>query len=100
MYVREASAVLVVAGIVISALAAGVSYSAETSFVHGEADKWVEALAEARSVQRVMAQAIVALSLSVAALGAYIIKLLSGVIRENTSELRMCRERREHSHTG
>jgi len=58
-------------------------------------DKWVEALAEARSVQKVMSYAIVSLSLALCAVSGYVVKLLAGVVREATAEMRLCRERHE-----
>ena len=58
-------------------------------------DRWVEALAEARSVQRIMAYAIVALALCLGAVSGYVVKLLATVVREATAEMRLCRERHE-----
>lgn len=93
-HIKEAGGALIVVSVVVSVLAATVAFGAsadELSTPH----KWADALAEARSVQQLMAYAIVALSVALAGLGGYLIRLLSGIIRENTAELRSCRERHE-----
>ena len=59
------------------------------------ADQWADALGEARSVQKLLGYAVVVLALGLVGVCGLVVKLLAGALKENTQEMRMCRERRE-----
>ena len=70
-------------------------FSTAAAYPGGDgAERWVEALAEARSVQKVLSYAVVALALSQAAVTSYVLRLLAATIRENTAAMQACKDAR------
>jgi len=60
---------------------------------HPSLEYIADELAESRSVQKVLAYAVLALSSALAAVSGYVVKLLSDTVRQATATMTRCEER-------